>query len=265
MSLTRIYGIVLRQYYLTRDNLTRLTQIFLWPFLDIVMWGFMSNYLDSFGVSNFIATLLGAIVLWDFLGRVMTGVTMTFFEDVWARNFLNIFASPLLISEYLIGMVVTSIASSAVAFAAMLIVAGFLFGFSIASYGLFSFAFLLILFCSGVALGIFSVGIILRFGPSAEWFVWPLPAVISPFVGVFYPIATLPMWMQYVSQILPPTYVFEGVRLIIAGDPTPVTPLIFGTLLSILYIGLAYLFFYRIYRRAVRTGLIARYSAESVS
>ena len=28
----------------------------------------------------------------------------------------------------------------------------------------------------------------LRLGPAAEWFIWPIPALISPFAGVFYPL-----------------------------------------------------------------------------
>ena len=38
-----------------------------------------------------------------------------------------------------------------------------------------------------------------------------------------------------------------------------------GAALAVLYVLLAGWFFLRVYRRAVRTGLIARYSAESLS
>ncbi|MFZ2886611.1 MAG: ABC transporter permease [Minisyncoccia bacterium] len=265
MSWTRISAIVLRSFYLYRDNPTRTLPIFLWPFLDVIMWGFISRYLEGTTSTNFIPLLLGAVILWDFLARVMTGVAMTFFEDVWSRNFLNIFASPLRISEYVAAMVISSIATSTLGFVFILGVAWLFFGFSIASYGLFAFPFLLILFMGGIALGIFGASLILRYGPPAEWFIWPLPAIVTPFVGVFYPISTLPTWMQYVSQILPPTYVFEGLRAIVAGESFPVSELLIGTLLSALCIALAYYFFVRVYRRAVRTGLIARYSAETVS
>lgn len=265
MSFTRISGIVLRQFYLTRDNATRAIQIFLWPFLDIILWGFISKYLEGFAGGNFIAVFLGGIILWDFLSRVMTGVTMTFFEDVWSRNFLNIFASPLSISEYIAGMVVTTIATSSVGFIGMLIAGGLLFGFTITMYGLLAFPYLLILFLSGLALGIFGVAIILRYGPSAEWFIWPMPAAIVPFVGVFYPIDTLPQWMQWISSFLPPTYVFEGVRAVVAGKGIQMGTLVFGAALAAFYIALAYASFVYVYRRAIRTGLIARYSAETTS
>jgi ABC-2 type transport system permease protein len=265
MSLTRISAIILRQYYLTRDNPTRAIQIFLWPLLDIILWGFISKYIGEIGGEHFSLALLGAIILWDFLVRVMYGVTVTFFEDVWSRNFLNIFASPLAVGEYIIGMVLWSICTSLVGFGAMLLSAWLFFGFTAGVYTLLALPFMLILFFTGVALGILGVSIVLRYGPSAEWFIWPMPAVLTPFAGVFYPLSTLPEWMQTISHALPPSYVFEGLRSIIAGNGIASSSLLYGTLLGIFYIGLAYVFFLRVYRRAIRTGLIARYSAETVS
>jgi len=197
--------------------------------------------------------------------RGMYGVTVTFFEDVWSRNFLNIFASPLGVAEYVIGMIAWSLLTSALGFAAMLLLAWAAFGFSAVSYGLMVFPFLLILFFAGIALGIFGVAIVLRFGPSAEWFIWPMPAVLTPFAGVFYPLEVLPTWMQWISTFLPPSYVFEGLRQVVSDRIVATTPLLYGMGLGLLYIALAYAFFLHIYRRAVRTGLIARYSAETVS
>ena len=71
--------------------------------------------------------------------------------------------------------------------------------------------------------------------------------------------------MQWVSRLLPPSYVFEGVRHVVAGQAVSGPNLLGGGGLAVLYLLLAGWFFARIYRHAVRTGLIARYSAESVS
>src|SRR6185369_8813904 len=98
--------------------------------------------------------------------------------------------------EYIGGLVLSTVATSAVGLFIMLIIASGLFGFSFLSYGVMLYPFLLILFLFGVALGIFSVALVLRLGPAAEWLVWPIPAIISPFVGVLYPISILPEWMQ---------------------------------------------------------------------
>jgi ABC-2 type transport system permease protein len=71
--------------------------------------------------------------------------------------------------------------------------------------------------------------------------------------------------MQHFARLLPPSYVFEGLRTILAGGATPIDMLTLGAALAVMYVAIACWFFARIYRHAVRTGLLARYTAESVS
>ncbi len=266
MSLRRTLAIVLRQIYLIRGSFPRLFPLFAWVAVDMVLWGFLTKYLNSVTSSgfNFVPVLLGAVLLWDFFIRIMQGVTMAFFEDVWSRNFLNIFATPLLISEYVAGLVLSSILTSMIGLAAMLLIAVMVFKLSFLVYGLMVIPFLLVLFLFGIALGIFGCGLVLRFGPASEWFIWPIPALISPFAGVLYPVSTLPQWMQAVSRGLPPSYVFEQLRVIISGGRASGMALLWSASGAIIYILAAYWFFARIYRHALRTGLIARYSAENL-
>ena len=266
MSFTRTFAVVLRQFYLIRGSFSRLFPLFAWVAIDMVLWGFITKYLNSVSASgfDFVPALLGTVLLWDFLVRVMQGVTMAFFEDVWSRNFLNIFATPLSISDYLGGLVISSIATSSIGLVVMLMLTTTIFGLSFLSYGIMIVPYILILFLCGIALGIVSSAVVLRMGPAAEWFIWPLPALISPFAGVFYPIATLPKWMQFVSTLLPPSYVFEGMRSVLAGHRISPSTVLLGGGLATVYILLACWVFARTYRYAVRTGLLARYSAESV-
>jgi len=267
MQLNRIKAITLRQFYLMRNSVTRIVPMFAWVAIDIILWGFITKYLNSVSESgtNFVPIFLGAVLLWDFLVRVMQGTSMAFMEDAWSRNFLNVFATPLTISEYVCGLVLSSIATSVVGLVVMMVLASALFGLSFLSYGVMIVPFLFVLFLFGIALGIVGCAIMLRLGPAAEWFIWPIPAVISPFACVFYPMTTLPHWMQMIASILPPSYVFEGMRHIVAGKGVDTSMLLLSMGLAALYILLAYGLFARVYRFAVRTGLIARYSAETVS
>jgi ABC-2 type transport system permease protein len=263
----RVLAIVLRQLYLMRGSPARVLPLFAWVAIDIVLWGFITRYLNSVADAriDFVPALLGAVLLWDFFSRVMQGVSTTFLEDVWSRNFLNLFATPLSISEYVAGLVTSSILTSLIGLAVMLVLASAAFGLSFLSYGLLLIPFLLVLFLFGIALGIFASAVVLRLGPASEWFVWPVPALISPFAGVFYPVATLPTWMQGLAHLLPPSYVFEGMRAILGGGELEASSLLIGAALALAYILLAYAFFASVHRRAIRTGLIARYSAETVS
>jgi ABC-2 type transport system permease protein len=267
MNPSRIGAVVLRQLFLYQGSPQRILPMFAWVAIDILLWGFITRYLNqvSHAGFNFVPTILGAVLLWDFLTRIMQGVTMAFFEDVWSRNFLNFFATPLRTSEYLSGLVITGVATSLLGLLAMLAMATAAFGLSFLTYGVALVPFLLVLFVSGVALGIFGAGIVLRLGPASEWLIWPIPSIVSPFVGVFYPISVLPAWMQAISRALPPSYVFDGMRRVVAGHPAPWNEMALGGALAILYLLLACFFFAQVYRYAIRTGLIARYSAETVS
>lgn len=267
MVFSRVAAIVLRQIYLLRGSPVRLLPMVAWVAIDIVLWGFITRYLDEFtGPSvNLTASLLGAVLFWEFMARVMQGTTTAFFEDVWSRNFLNLFATPLRISEYLAGLVTTGIGTSLLGLAAMLALAVGVFGLDFLIYGVAIVPFVLVLFVTGIALGIFGAAIVLRFGPASEWLIWPIPSLLSPFVGVFYPLAILPAWMQAIGHALAPSYVFEGMRAIVAGKPAPWEMLAVAAVLAVVYLGLAGVVFARVYRYAIRTGLIARYSAETAS
>jgi ABC-2 type transport system permease protein len=262
-----IGAILLRQWYLLRGSPVRALPMFAWVAIDIVLWGFITRYLNAVSGAgiNFTTVFLGAVLLWDLCGRVMQGLTTAFLEDVWSRNFLNLFASPLSIAEYVAGLVLASITTSLVGLTVMLALAVPVFGLSLLTFGSQLLIFLLVLYAFGIALGVLASAMVLRFGPASEWLVWPIPALLSPFCAVFYPLSVLPAWMRGVAYALPPSYVFEGMRELLHGHPFAVPAAAGAVALAALEIVLAGYCFVRVYRRAVRTGLLARYSAETVS
>lgn len=267
MHYSHVMAIVMRQYYLMRGSIARLLPLFAWVAVDILLWGFITQYLNSIAAAkyNFVSLLLGAVLMWDFFTRIMQGVTTTFLEDVWSRNFVNLFATPLTIIEYISGLTLTSIVTSLIGLVVMLVLAITVFGLSFFKFGMMLIPFLLILFIFGIGLGIVGSAIVLRLGPASEWFIWPIPAMLSPFVGVFYPMSTLPKWMQVVGYLLPPSYVFEGMRALVHGEILRFSDLLWGMGLAVLYILLAGWYFKRVFHFAVRTGLLARYSAEGMN
>ncbi len=269
MNPQRTFAIALRQYYLIRGSFARFLPTFTWVAIDMILWGFMSRYLDrlagpSAGV-HFVPLLLGAVLLWDFLVRVAHGVTVSFLEDLWARNFLNFFATPLTVSDYLGGLIITAVATSAIGLAVMLALATTIFGLPFFSFGLLALPYLFILFFSGITLGILGAALVLRLGPASEWFIWMIPACVAPFSAVYYPMASMPAWMRAVGYAVPPSYVFEGMRASLARGTVAPGPLAAGMALVAAYTALAWWCFQRTYRHALRTGRIARYSAESVA
>ena len=86
----------------------------------------------------------------------------------------------------------------------------FFFGFNVLSLGIAFAAFFANLVIMSWSLGLVSTGVVLRWGLGAESFAWLIVFVFLPLCCVYYPVTTLPGWLQPVALALPPTYVFEG-------------------------------------------------------
>ena len=89
------------------------------------------------------------------------------------------------------------------------------FGFNLWALGFALVAFFANLMLTGWAVGIFVSGLVLRNGLGAETFAWSIMFLFLPLSCVYYPVATLPSWLQAVAWTLPPTYVFEGMRALL--------------------------------------------------
>src|SRR5262249_45890050 len=72
-----------------------------------------------------------------------------------------------------------------------------------------------VLLMMGWALGLAICGLILRHGMGAEGLAWTVVFTLSPLSAVYYPVSTLPAWLQHAAWALPSTYVFEGMRAVL--------------------------------------------------
>ncbi len=267
MKLRPVAAILLRQWYLLRGSPVRMLPMFAWVAIDIVLWGFITRYLNSVSGAgiNFSTVLLGAVLMWDLCARVLQGVTTAFLEDVWSRNFLNMFATPAVDRRVRVRPGAGEHRHQRRGPCRDAGARGPRLRTVVLRDRLASRALSVVLYGFGVALGVLASAMVLRLGPASEWLVWPIPALLSPFCGVFYPLAVLPAWMHAISYLLPASYVFEGMRSLVLGRPLTMRPLLVAGALVIAEILVASYCFVRVYRHAVRTGLLARYSAESVS
>ena len=93
MKWHRVQAILIRHLYLYQRSIPRLMDIFYWPVMELLLWGFLTRYLEKAGLGgvNIVTILLGALVFWDLLSQGQRAVSIAFLEDVWERNLLNIF------------------------------------------------------------------------------------------------------------------------------------------------------------------------------
>ncbi|MGQ9471784.1 MAG: ABC transporter permease [Candidatus Aminicenantales bacterium] len=260
MKFHRIWALFLRHIYLYPRSLSRMMELFYWPFMDLVVWGFISLYLARYGkeLPNFVAFLLGALILWDILFRSQQGISVSFLEDIWARNLLNLFVSPLGPGEYIFSLMLFSCVKVIMAGTIMAFLAWALYSFNFFVLGLSLVGFILGLVAMGWVVGLFTLSLILRFGQQAEILAWGVAFLFQPVSAVFYPVSVLPPWLQKIAHFVPASYVFEGMRSVITSGRVPVQNLGFCFLLDGVYFLLAVLFFRRVFRAVREKGLLAK-------
>jgi ABC-2 type transport system permease protein len=217
ISFQRIGAMILRYWYLLLSSWPRLLELMYWPVLQVITWGFLQTYIAQ--NANFFlragGTLIGAVILWDILFRGQLGFSISFLEEMWARNLGNLMMSPLKPIEFLLALMAMSLIRLAIGVIPMTLLALYLFHFNFYGLGLPLIAFFCNLIFTSWAVGIFVSGLVLRNGLGAESIVWTLMFALMPLACVYYPVRVLPHWLQFVSWLLPPTYVFEGMRALL--------------------------------------------------
>jgi ABC-2 type transport system permease protein len=257
--LRRVGAVVLRDFYVLRRSPPRWLEIVYWPLVEVLIWGYVSVFLQANRVPTILAMLLGATLLWQVLYRSQETVTVAFLEDIWSRNLLNVFTSPLSISEYLAGVIVFGLLKLIAGTAVMALLAFVLYGFGLLRIGPELVPFVFLLLVMGWSLAIITIGIILRFGQSAEIVAWAMAFAFQPFSAVFYPSDVLPAGMQAVAHVVPASYIFEGMRAVLAGHGVVWANLTKAAGLDVLYAAAAIWFMARMLAHVRASGGLSRF------
>ena len=262
-----IRALLTRYVLLYAKNPMRAFELFFWPLVQLLLWGFVTIYLQKAGgggagdFPNYITFLIGGIILWDALFRAQQGVSISFLEDVWTRNLLNIFAAPVRMTDYIAATFGVGLIRVGITAVMLAVVAATAYSFNLFQFqwGLIAYYANLMLF--GWALGILSIALILRWGHGAESLAWALPFMIQPFACVFYPMEILPPWMRGIAGIFPPAHVFEGMRDSIKNGGFDVMRFATALGLNAIYLALAGWLFASVLRTAREKGLLVKTSS----
>ena len=154
-------------------------------------------------------------MLWDILFRGQLGFSISFLEEMYARNLGNLMMSPLRPAEFVAALMIQSVIRLSIGMVPVSLLAIAFFGFNLWGLGLALAVFFLNLLLTSWAIGILVAGILLRHGLGAENMAWSFMFLFLPLTCVYYPVEVLPSWLQLFAWMLPPTYVFEGMRALI--------------------------------------------------
>ena len=257
-SWRRVGAMMLRHLYVLRRSWPRLLELAYWPTVQMVLWGFITTFFleHSAWVAQAAGVLISAVLLWDVLFRANLGICLSFIEEMWSRNLGQLFVSPLRPYEMVASMMIMSFVRTAISVAPAAVLALPLYDVWVFHLGPPLITFFANLLVMGWCVGLVISALVLRFGLGAESLCWLGIFLVAPLSGIYYPIASLPGWLQPVSWALPSAHVFEGMRAILFEDTFRLDLLAGAVGLNILYLALSAGFFLRTFHTARERGLL---------
>ncbi len=257
--INRILALLIRYKNISFGSFPRLLSVFYWPTVQILFWGYFTNFFmsnNSFGAWSALNIILSAVVLWDVLFRGQLGLTMSFFEELWSRNLPNLFITPLKDAEIVIGLISISFIRTFIGVTPAIFFANYFFNFhlfEIGFYLIFLFSNLLVV---GWSVGFLVSGLVLRYGHAFEELAWAIIFIILPFSCVYYPLNSLPEIMQGLAQVLPTVHIFESMRSVLINKELFLSDLFLIIFLNLLYLTLSIFFFIKMIKIARVKGLL---------
>jgi len=240
ISPQRIGALALRYLYLLRGSWIRVVELAYWPTVQMILWGFITQYLAGHSdlLNQATGLLLSAVLLWDILFRSQLGLSVVFFEELHSRNLGQLFISPLQPIELILSLMLVSLARTLIGVGFAVLLAIPFYSFNLFQLGPPLAGFFLNLLLMGWAIGLLVSALVLRYGMGAESIAWAAIFALAPLCGIYYPIATLPDWLHPLSWALPASHVFEGMRAVLLQHTFRLDFLLYALLLNVAYLGL---------------------------
>lgn len=257
-ALQRISALVLRYLYLLRGSWPRVLELAYWPTVQMILWGFITRFFvnDSDVLSQAAGLLISGVLLWDVLFRSQLGVSVVFFEELHSRNLGHLFVSPLRPWELIAALVTISLLRTAIGVIAAASLAVWFYDYHLLALGLPLIGFFANLMAMGWSIGLLVAALVLRQGLGAESIAWVAIFALAPVCGIYYPVATLPDWLQPLSWALPASYVFEGMRAILLEHAFRPDLMLWAIGLNLVYLGVGIGVFLATFHIARRRGLL---------
>ena len=259
----RIGALFVRYLLLIRRDPSRAIDMFYWPAIDVIIWGFVTLFVlrtrvDTPGAPSFASLFLGAVILWNLFFRCQQDISVSFLDDVWARSIVTLFGSPLSVPEFLGAMMLLGLVKLAMTMAFMTLLALLFYSFNFFTLGLALLPFIANLILLGWSVGLLAVAIIVRYGTRVAILAWSLPVLLQPVSSVFYPETVLPPWLRHVAQLVPANHVFEGMRGVLLNGTFAWDRLAWSIGTNLLYLAGASAYFLWVFRVARRKGLLTK-------
>lgn len=262
LSLIRIRAVMMRHWLVLRRSPHRWFEISFWPFMDVLLWGSLGVYVAKQASDTKASTpyLLAGITLFWVFTQAQFSIALGVNEETWTRNILNVLTTPIRDVEYIIGVALFGLLKLALCVSTLTIATALLFDFNLSRIGWSVIPIALLLIVNGWSLGLVAVGLVLRFGQSAEILIWGLNYVLLSLSGVFFPAESLPQGFASFSKVLPTTQLFAALRTLVNGGSMPWSTIGGAAISTAVFFVLATAFALTLLRVFRQRGFVTRYS-----
>lgn len=261
ISPATVRGLVYKFYCVCYRSLDRIFDIVYWPAISLLLWGFTSTFIaETSTVLGVMEFFLGGAVLWSLFWCAQTDVGTFIVEDFWSRNVYNLFASPVTPLELFCAIGIVGIIRCIISFVFLCFLTWVLYSYDILQIGgpaISVFATVLLLF--GWVIGIVLSALIFRYGLRIQVLAWSVGFIIQPFSCVFYPLDSMPGWVQAITIVFPTTHVFEGLRHAIATGELATGSLLTALGLTFVLLFASLFYFQYVLHQAKTRGLLTRF------
>ncbi len=256
MSWNRILGVFFRYFYIARKGLHQLSDIFYWPFVDILLWGLTSIWIQTQSeISSLPLILMTGLIFWQIVWRGSVDISVNLLQEFWQRNLVNLFSTPLKLSEWIAGMLLLSLSKLAVTISFGAVVVYLLYALNVFTVGWAFLPFAASLIIFGWTISFVSSSAIIYWGHKVEMLAWMIGFLFAPFSAVFYPIEALPKWAQAIAWCLPTTYIFQGMRSLLITGCCPFFHFWISMALNLVYLTASVLLFKWAFKKSQQKGL----------
>ena len=259
MKIHRIIALCLRHLYPLKRDFDLLSDMIYWPLVDTLLWGVTGQWLSSTAPDNesrtLLISLLLGLILWNVIWRSQAEVSRNLMDEIWNNNLINLFSTPLRMDEWVTSVLLLSVIKTTITLTLLVPVVFILYTVNVFTLGWWLPVFFLSTVMTGWWLGFISAGVVLRYGPKAQTVIWTLPGILLPFSAIYFPLSQLPSFIQPISRMLPTTYVFESMRLLIGGGSIDPSLLVLSYGLNVVFLLASFWFFVRSFKYGVSLGL----------
>jgi ABC-type multidrug transport system permease subunit len=262
--LNRVLTLVRREYASRRTYRLAFLLDLMFGIANLLVYYFISRTLEvaadsNLGVSSYFAYVLVGIAITNVIGSASTGLAYRVREEQFTGTLEALMVQPVTLTELSAGLAGYPFLFSMGRAAVYILVGGSLLGIDFGRTDWFGFVTMLLV--SALAFG--SLGIILGgvmlVVKRGEALVGLFTYALGILGGAFFPISTLPDWLQPIARIVPTRFAFEGLRRAIFLGEDWANDAVILLLIGIISFPLANYFFARAVDHTRRAGTLTQY------